>query len=97
MELVGSAANLSVDAYDLRDQTQLRSAVLEGLAFLEFKAMRGMQSHKYVEAPWILKRLNKNLSAPLLSQGEKSHIRERAQAIYDDLEVKRKVLNLGSF
>lgn len=98
MELVDSAAILSVSAYDRRDQTQLRSAALEELAFLEFKAMRGMQTAKYLKAPWVIKRYSKQFATPLvLSQEEKAHIRERAQAIYDDLEAKRKALNLGVF
>jgi hypothetical protein len=98
MELVKSAAHLSMGGFDPRDHAQVRDAVLEELAFLEFAALRGLQTKKYQDAPRVLNRYSGMLHKPLiLSQEDKSHILERAQEIYDDLEAKRKAMNLGPF
>ena len=91
-----SALQLTLlDNIDPSDPAQVRNQALGELAFLEFAAMRGLESKKYAEAPWVIKLFNDHLG--VLTQEDKTHIRERAKAIYDDLEDKRRALNLGSF
>ncbi len=98
MELLNTAAIMLLGRFDPRDSTELRSKAIGQLAYLEFAAMRGMQTKKYLEAPWVIKSYNEKFATPLtLSQEEKVLIRERAKAIYDDLEAKRRALNLGAF
>lgn len=96
--LLDSVGTVYASGYDFRDPAQARNAVLEELALLEFAAMRGRQSKKYVEAPYVVKEYSEYLDDPLvLTEFDKNHIRERAQAIYDGYETQREELGLGPF
>ncbi len=97
MEMLDRVTEQSID-YDPRDPKQVRRATLERLAYLEFAAMRGLQSRKYGLAPILIQIYGEQLGAPItLTDDDKTYIRQKAQDIYNDLEAKRNALGLGPF
>lgn len=79
-------------------QTEIRNALLEKLAVIEFIAMRGLQGQKLLIVPHTINSFENYLDEPVrLTEQDKAYIRDRAQAIYDHYEARRAELGLGPF
>ena len=77
---------------------EIHNSLLKKLAFWEFIAMRGNQLQKFNEVPGVISVYSDFLGEPLiLTTEDKTQIRDRAQAIYDNYEAKREELGLGPF